>query len=72
MREWLRSMRIEKNFTMKEMGERLNISESYYCAIENGDRQKKMDITLAYGLAEIFSVPIAEIVAREQDSQSSA
>lgn len=72
MREWLRSMRIEKNFTMKEMGERLNISESYYCAIENGDRQKKMDITLAYGLAEIFSVPIAEIVSRERDSQSSA
>lgn len=72
MREWLRSMRIEKNFTMKEMGERLHISESYYCAIENGDRQKKMDITLAYGLAEIFSVPIAEIVAREQDNQSSA
>lgn len=65
MRDWLRAMRIEKKYTMKEMGDKLNISESYYCAIENGDRQKKMDITFAASLAEIFSVPISAIVLFE-------
>ncbi len=65
MRMWLRAMRTEKNYTMKEMGEKLNISESYYCSIENGDRQKKMDITFASSLAEIFSIPISDIVAYE-------
>lgn len=66
MREWLKAMRSEKQLTMKEMGNRLGISESYYCAIESGERQKKMDVSLAASLAEIFCVPISEIVAREQ------
>lgn len=65
MRDWLRTMRIEKKYTMKEMGEKLNISESYYCAIENGERQKKMDITFAASLAEIFTIPISDIVSFE-------
>lgn len=65
MRNWLKTMRIEKKYTMKEMGDKLNISESYYCAIENGERQKKMDITFASSLAEIFSIPISDIVSFE-------
>lgn len=65
MRDWLRTMRIEKKYTMKEMGDKLNISESYYCAIENGERQKKMDITFAASLAEIFAIPISTIASFE-------
>ena len=48
------------------MSERLCISESYYCAIESGDRQKKMDMTVASSLAMIFGIPIAKIVELEQ------
>ncbi len=62
MREWLRNLRIEKNLTMKAMAEKLGISESYYCAIENGERQKKMDMLLASGLATILEVPVSRIV----------
>lgn len=66
MREWLRSLRTEKGHTMKEMSEKLHISESYYCAIENGDRQKKMDVTVATGLAVALGVPIARIIELDQ------
>ena len=69
MREWLKTLRVEKGYTMKEMGDKLHISESYYCAIENGDRQKKMDVTVAAGLAEAFGFPIARIIELDQ-SQS--
>lgn len=67
MREWLKALRVEKGLTMKAMGEKLHISESYYCAIENGDRQKKMDVAIASGLAEIFGVPIARIIELDQE-----
>ena len=39
MRDWLKNLRIEKKLTMKELASKLGISESYYCAIENGERQ---------------------------------
>ena len=55
-------MRMKRGLTMKEMGDELHISESYYCAIENGDRQKKMDITLAVGLARILCVSVEHII----------
>ena len=70
LRVWLKDMRIEKGLTMKEVGAQLGISESYYCAIEAGDRQKKMDVTLAAGIATVFGRPIAEIVALETASAS--
>lgn len=66
MREWMKALRTEKGLTMKEMGERLHISESYYCAIENGDRQKKMDITLAVGIANILGVSVKRIIELDQ------
>ncbi len=62
MREWLRDLRNQKGLTMKNMAEKLGISESYYCAIENGERQKKMDMLLASGLSAILEVPVSRIV----------
>ncbi len=62
MREWLYNLRTSKGLTMKELGEKLDISESYYFAIEKGERQKKMDIVLAAGLAVALDVPVADIV----------
>lgn len=66
MRDWLRTLRIEKRMTMKDLAKKLGISESYYCSIENGDRQKKMDIVLASGLSTILEVPLAVIVSYEE------
>ena len=67
MRHWLKTLREQKNITMKSMGDFLGISESYYCAIEKGERQKKMDMTLASGLAAILGVPIADVVNYESE-----
>lgn len=72
MRDWLKNLRIENGLTMRDMGEKLCISESYYSMIESGDRQKKMDLTVVSGIASIFGIPIAQVVelekAREQNS----
>ena len=69
MREWLKTLRIEKCLTMKEVATKLGISESYYCAIENGERQKRMDITIAAGLSAILGTPIAWIAEQEKQLQ---
>lgn len=67
MRTWLRDLRTSHNFTMKEMGQKLHISESYYCAIENGDRQRKMDIVLVTDIARVFKLPISKVASFETD-----
>ena len=66
MREWLKNAREKCGLTMKTASEKLGISESYYCSIENGVRQKKMDITLASKISVIFDVPLTEVVANEK------
>ena len=66
MREWLKNARTEKNLTMKEIGSKLGISESYYCAIENGTRQRKMDYALVAALSAILEMPIDAIAQFEK------
>lgn len=65
MREWLITLRKEKRLTTGEVAKALGISESYYCEIEAGVRQKKMDIVLVAGLAAAFELPISVIAAKE-------
>lgn len=65
MREWLRTARQSKGLTMKDLSELLNISESYYSLIENGERQKKMDISLVDGLSKVLGIPFQKIVEFE-------
>ena len=62
MREYLVALRKEKNFTQRQTAEKLDISESYYNQIENGERQKKMDISLINRLSVVFDVPITTII----------
>lgn len=65
MRAWLRDLRKKKGLTMKSVAATLNISEGYYCAIENGDRQKRMDAAMICGLAKAFEVEPAKILQCE-------
>ena len=65
MRKWLREARENEGLTMKQMAEKLLISESYYCAIENGTRQRNMDISLAERISETLQIPIKEIFRNE-------
>ena len=53
---------------MKQMGDALNISESYYSMIENAERQKKMDITLVAKLSDVLKIQIVQIVAEENSA----
>ena len=72
MRDWLKSLREAKGYTMKEAGAKLGVSESYYCAIENGTRKKDMSLGLASGLASMFGVSVEEIVRLETAGNSAA
>ena len=69
MREWLKKLRVEKEMTMSEMAGKLGISESYYCLIENGERQKRMDISLISKLSNVLEIPIAELVNLEEKAR---
>ena len=53
MREWLKNSRKEKGITMSELASKLDISESYYCLIENGERQKRT-ISFEFWLKFLF------------------
>ena len=65
MRDWLKETRTERGLTMAQMAERLDITESYYSLIESGERQKKMDISFAWKLSQVLSVPVDRIVEME-------
>lgn len=38
MREWLSAIRKKENISQKEIADRCNISDAYYCMIESGTR----------------------------------
>ena len=65
MREWLKRLREDSGLTQKQVGEKLDISESYYSYIEAGDRQKMMDISLARKISNIFDISVEQIVEFE-------
>lgn len=65
MREWLRSIRSEKQLTQLEMGQKMGISESYYNLIENGARQTNMDISTISKLANALEISVADIIKYE-------
>lgn len=65
MRKWLKDLRVGKGYTMRDMGQKLGISESYYCSIEGGGRQKKLDLVTASRLATVLEISIAEVVNHE-------
>lgn len=65
MREWLRNARNERNLTLKELAEKLDISESYLSTIETLDRKKKLDIELVQKLSKALKMPIKKIIEFE-------
>lgn len=72
MRSYLKVMRDTFNFTQEQVAEKLGIRSNYYNMIENGRRQKNMDINIALKLAKIFNVPVDYILTEEQKLQSAS
>lgn len=48
----LKMIRLNKNLSQKEVGEKSGISESFYCLIENGERQPS--VTTAKKIANVL------------------
>ena len=65
LRQYLKVLREKNNLTQAEIADKLNISESYYAMIELGERQKDMNLSLVEKLAEVFGVPVGDIIAEE-------
>ena len=66
MREYLKAMRSERGLTLQNIADKLGITKQYYRLIENGERQKNMDITLACKIADGMGVSLADIVENER------
>ena len=49
------------------MAEQLGISLSYYNLIENGERQKKMDLSIANQLSVILGMTLMQIIEKESE-----
>ncbi len=67
MRDYLVTLRKEKSLTQKQLAQKLDISESYYNQIENGERQKRMDITIIDRLASALDVPVSALINYENN-----
>lgn len=68
MREWLKTARKAKGMTMKDVAEKLGISESYYSQIESGERMQKMDLPVASALSTAVGIPLYQIIEQERGS----
>ena len=66
MRTYLKKLRMQKKISQCELSEKLGISQNYYSAIENGERQKDLDLSIATKLSEVFGVSIDWIAEQEQ------
>lgn len=71
VREYLIEAREKAGLTQQDVANRIGISRQYYQMVETGERQKRMDLSLASGLSVILNIPIAEIVQREIAAQES-
>lgn len=67
MRDWLKKCRDDIGMSQRNVADKIGISQQYYALIENGERQKKIDIELAQKLADIFGVTLEFICEREKD-----
>lgn len=68
MRKWLVKLRGEA--TQGDVAKKLGITQQYYSYIENGERQKKMDIQFCEKVAKVFGVPVADIIKYEAERET--
>lgn len=58
----LQLLRIEKNLTQEQMGEKLNLSTSAYCKIEYGETD--LTLTRLNKIAEVFDIHPMELFSK--------
>lgn len=67
MREYLRKLRESNELSQQSVADKLGITRQYYQQIENGDRQKDMDISLVVQFSNLFGISPEEIIRKEQE-----
>lgn len=65
MREYLVDLRNNANLSQQDVADYIGVTRQYYNAIENGSRQKKMDITLITKLSKLFDLSLQQICSYE-------
>lgn len=66
MREWLKTLRGDRSTA--DIAKLLGISQQYYSYIENGERQKRMNIQLCERISEVFGVSVMQIIEYEKQN----
>ena len=66
MRTWFKLLREKNKFSQQDVAEKLNKSRQYINLIENGERQKDLDLSLVIKLAKIFGVSVDYIISEEE------
>lgn len=69
MREWLNDLRKSRGMTLRELGERLGISEGYMSFIEAGSKKKRMDIRTLALIADATGASLYELVTKELEHE---
>lgn len=66
MRDWLKNLREEKNYSKTHVAELLGISRQYYSYIEDGERLPDLPFSMVVQLSKIFGVSLEKIKRYEQ------
>ena len=56
VREYLIEAREKAGLTQQDVANRIGISRQYYQMVETGERQKRMDLSLAGGLSVVLNL----------------
>lgn len=67
MRRYLIELRNEHGYSQQDVADKLNISRQYYQMIESGERQKKMDISLASSIATLYGISVMDVEKFEKE-----
>ena len=70
MKNRIRVLRAERNWTQADLASRLEVSRNSVNAIENGKYDPSLP--LAFRIADVFALPIAEIFQREDKGAKAA
>ena len=60
VREYLIEAREKAGLTQQDVANRIGISRQYYQMVETGERQKRMDLSLAGGLSVVLNPAAAQ------------
>lgn len=64
-RDYLAELRLQQNETQQDVADALGLTRQYYQLIEAGERQRRMDISLAVKLADHFKIGLNDFIGRE-------